>query len=142
MEGVTLSAIDGVRFMRANGPLARTPVLYDPSIVIVCQGRKRGFLGDQTFVYDAQHYLVLPLPIPFSAEAEASEAEPMLAVQFLLDMTTIADLALALDGFDVQKSVVPPSIVSAPLDETLAEATLRLLTALSSPLDARVLAPA
>ena len=54
-EGYSLSALEGVRFMRSNRPLGRTPVLYEPSIVIVCQGRKLGFLGDQVYVYDAQH---------------------------------------------------------------------------------------
>jgi AraC-like DNA-binding protein len=141
LEGSTLSALEGVRFMRANGPLARTPVLYDPSIIIVCQGRKRAFLGDDIFVYDAQHYLVLALPLPFSAEAEASEAEPMLAVSLRLDMTTVADLVMTLDEFGAQQSVAPLGIVSTPLDETLAEATLRLLKVLAAPVEARILGP-
>jgi hypothetical protein len=54
-EGYTQSALEGVRFMRSNRPLGRTPVLYEPSIVIVCQGRKLGFLGEEVYVYDAQH---------------------------------------------------------------------------------------
>jgi AraC-like DNA-binding protein len=141
-EGSTLSALDGVRFMRANGPLARTPVLYDPSIIIVVQGRKRAFLGDEIFVYDAQHYLVLALPLPFSAEAEASEAEPLLALSLRLDMTTIADLVVTLDDFGVRRTVAPLGIVSTPLDASLADATLRLLKALASPVQARILAPA
>lgn len=35
-EGYTLTAVPGVRLLRSNRPLARTPVLYDPGIVIVC----------------------------------------------------------------------------------------------------------
>ena len=58
-EGYTRSLLDGVRFMRANHPLGRTPVLYEPSIVIVCQGSKRGYLADRVYHYDAQHYLCL-----------------------------------------------------------------------------------
>src|ERR1700716_1912644 len=90
-EGYTLSALDGVRFMRSNRSLGRTPVLYEPSIVIVCQGRKIGFLGDEVYVYDAQHYLVLSVPLPFSTETKASESEPMLAVSLRLDLTDLAD---------------------------------------------------
>lgn len=41
-EGYNLTALPGVRILRADRPLARTPVLYDPGIVIVCQGSKRG----------------------------------------------------------------------------------------------------
>ena len=41
VEGYNLTALPDVRFLRSNRPLSRTPVLYDPGIVIVCQGRKR-----------------------------------------------------------------------------------------------------
>jgi hypothetical protein len=58
-EGFTPSCLEGVKFMRSNRPMPRMPVLYEPSIVIVCQGRKRGYLGEQTYLYDAQQYLVL-----------------------------------------------------------------------------------
>ena len=47
VEGYNLSALDDVRFLRSNRPLHRVPVLYDPGIVIVCQGQKRGYLGDE-----------------------------------------------------------------------------------------------
>jgi len=141
-EGYTLSALDGVRFMRSDRPLGRTPVLYEPSIVIVCQGRKRGFLGNEIYIYDAQHYLVLSVPLPFSTETEASEAEPMLAVSLRLDLTAVADLVLAIDQSRDHTNVAPRSMISTPLGEFLADATLRLLEALASPLEAKILGPA
>ncbi|WP_421446578.1 AraC family transcriptional regulator, partial [Agrobacterium tumefaciens] len=56
-EGYNLTALPDVRILRSDRPLSRTPVLYDPGIVIVCQGRKRGYFGNQVYLYDAQHYL-------------------------------------------------------------------------------------
>lgn len=142
-EGYSLSALDGVRFMRSDRPLGRTPVLYEPSIVIVCQGRKLGFLGDQVYVYDAQHYLVLSVPLPFSTETQASKEEPLLAVSIRLDLTALADLILAIDARGgAPEEGVPLGIVSSPLEGDLADATLRLLRALCSPLDAGILGPA
>ncbi|MNV04422.1 HTH-type transcriptional activator Btr [compost metagenome] len=142
-EGYSLSALDGVRFMRSDRPLGRTPVLYEPSIVIVCQGRKLGFLGDQVYVYDAQHYLVLSVPLPFSTETQASKEEPLLAVSIRLDLTALADLILAIDARGgAPEEGVPLGIVSTPLEGDLADATLRLLRALCSPLDAGILGPA
>jgi AraC-like DNA-binding protein len=141
-EGYTQSALEGVRFMRSNRPLGRTPVLYEPSIVIVCQGRKLGFLGEEVYVYDAQHYLILSVPLPFSTETEASEAEPMLAVTLRLDLIELTDLILVIDRSERHQQGTPLGIVSTPLQGDLAEATLRLLQALSSPLDAEVLGPA
>jgi AraC-like DNA-binding protein len=141
-EGYTQSALESVRFMRSNRPLGRTPVLYEPSIVIVCQGRKLGFLGEEVYVYDAQHYLVLSVPLPFSTETEASELEPMLAVSLRLDLTDLADLILAIDQSGVHHQGTPLGIVSTPLGGDLADATVRLLKAMMSPLDAQVLGPA
>ncbi|MDB5789669.1 AraC family transcriptional regulator [Caballeronia mineralivorans] len=141
-EGYTQSALEGVRFMRSNRPLGRTPVLYEPSIVIVCQGRKLGFLGEEVYAYDAQHYLVLSVPLPFSTETEASESEPMLAVSLRLDLMELTDLILAIDRSGCHQPSAPLGILSTPLEGDLAEATLRLLLALSSPLDAEILGPA
>ncbi len=140
-EGVTRSLLDGVRFMRTDRPLGRTPVLYEPSIVIVCQGHKRGYLGDQVYHYDAQHYLVLSVPLPFSTETEASPKEPLLAVSIRLEMTAVADLVIELDNHEISAAPAPAGIVSTPLDTALAETTLRLLRVLSSPVEAKVLGP-
>lgn len=141
-EGYTRSLLDGVRFMRADRPLGRTPALYESSIVIVCQGRKRGYLADQVYHYDAQHYLVLSVPLPFSTETEASPDEPLLAIAVRLDMTVVTDLIMALEGRNVLPPTAPKGIVSTPLDTTLADTTLRLLQALTSPMEAEVLGSA
>ncbi|HKU00022.1 MAG TPA: AraC family transcriptional regulator N-terminal domain-containing protein, partial [Paraburkholderia sp.] len=50
-DGVHPTSIDCVRLLRGSESHPRRPVMYEPSIVIVCQGRKRGFLGDQVFIY-------------------------------------------------------------------------------------------
>ncbi|MDC4272150.1 AraC family transcriptional regulator [Acinetobacter baumannii] len=141
-EGHTRSLLDGVRLMRADHPLGRTPVLYEPSIVIVCQGHKRGYLANRVYHYDPQHYLVLSVPLPFSTETDASPDEPLLAVSVRLDMTAVASLVIEVDQQASAASTAPAGIVSTPLDATLADTTVRLLRALRSPLEARVLGPA
>ena len=40
--GDTLAELDGVRLIRVTRPAPRMPVLYEPSIIVVCQGRKLG----------------------------------------------------------------------------------------------------
>ena len=137
-EGHTRSLLDGVRLMRADRPLGRTPVLYEPSIVIVCQGHKRGYLANRIYHYDPQHYLVLSVPLPFSTETDASPQEPLLAVSVRLDMTAVADLVIEVDQQASPMSTAPAGIVSTPLDTMLADTTVRLLKALRSPLEARV----
>jgi len=141
-EGYTRSLLNGVRLMRADRALERTPVLYEPSIVIVCQGHKRGYLADKIYHYDAQHYLVLSVPLPFSTETDASPEEPLLAVSISLDMTAVADLIMEVDHHTCTASNLPVGIVSTPLDAALADTTVRLLRSLRSPLEAKVLGPA
>jgi AraC-like DNA-binding protein len=140
-EGYTRSLLEDVRFMRSNRPLGRTPVIYEPSIVIVCQGHKRGYLADKVYFYDKQHYLVLSVPLPFSTETEASPQEPLLAVTVSLDRTVLSELVMLLDTPDSPPHAAPEGIISTPLDAPLADTTLRLLRALSSPQEAKVIGP-
>lgn len=141
-EGYTQSLLDGVRFMRANQQWARTPVLYEPSIIIICQGAKRAFLGDRLYHYDAQHYLVLSVPLPFSAETEATSREPLLGLALRLDIDNVSRLVAQLPETVAVTREPPAGMVSTPIDAALAEATLRLLDALSDPLEAKILGPA
>ncbi|MDR3738299.1 MAG: AraC family transcriptional regulator [Terracidiphilus sp.] len=139
--GMTRSSFEGVNLMRANSPMPRMPVMYEPSIVIVCQGRKRGYLGDQVFQYDAQQYLVLSVPLPFECETEASPEEPFLAISVRVDLTMVAELLMALNETQGATQNEPLGIYSTPLDPALSNAVQRLMEALASPLDARILAP-
>lgn len=140
-EGYTQSLLDSVRFMRSNRPLTYTPALYEPSIVIICQGRKRGYLGNDVYIYDAQRYLVLSVPLPFTTETEASPEEPMLGLVIRLDTVVISELVVMLEMMGSNKQDAPLGMLSTSLGEPLLDAILRLLNALASPIDAQVLAP-
>jgi AraC-like DNA-binding protein len=140
--GYTLSAIDGVKFMRAIRPSARQPVLYEPSIVVICQGRKRGYLGDEVYVYDAQHFLVLSVPLPFEAETvEASPEAPLLGISIRVNLADAAELLMALDETGGYAETAPQGICATPLDDKLGDAVLRLLDVLTKPIEARLLGP-
>jgi AraC-like DNA-binding protein len=127
--------------MRSDRSWPRRPVMYEPSICIVCQGRKRGYLGDEVFIYDAQQYLVLSVPLPFEGESEASPEEPFLAVGIRIDLAVAAELLLGLDEAGGTAAPAPVGIVATPLDDQLADAVLRLLNALTTPVEARLIGP-
>src|SRR6201998_3739503 len=139
-EGYNLTALPGVRILRSNRPLSRTPVLYDPGIVIVCQGRKRGYFGDQLYLYDEHHYLAVSVPVPFSMETDATEERPLLALYLHLDFTLAADLAVQIDREGAAEHVqAPQSMMSTPMDDTMQASVLRFLEAMQRPLEAAVL---
>lgn len=143
-EGYNLSPLPGVRFLRSNRPLSATPVLYDPGIVIVCQGRKRGYFGDEVYVYDDQHYLAVSVPVPFTMETDASMDEPLLAIYMHLDVQLAADtvLQIAQHGGADAGTAQPAGLVATPMDHRMAASVLRFLDAMADPLQAAILGPA
>lgn len=142
-EGYNLTELSDVRILRSDRPLARTPVLYDPGIVIVCQGTKRGFFGDQVYLYDEQHYLAVSVPVPFTMETAASAGHPLLAIYMHLDFSVATALLLELEQQQIPFSAkAAQSMMSSPMDQPLRDSVLRFLTALSHPLDAQILGPA
>lgn len=141
-EGYNLTTLPSVRILRSDRPLARTPVLYDPGIVIVCQGRKRGYFGERLYLYDEDHYLAVSVPVPFSMETDASAERPLLALYLHLDFTLAAELAVEIDRTGVAAPVqAPQSMMSTPMDDAMQGSVLRFLEALHRPLDAAVLGP-
>lgn len=138
-EGYNLSPLPDVRFLRSDRPLAETPVLYEPGIVVVCQGRKRGYFADQVYVYDAQHYLAVSVPVPFTMEMDASEREPFLAVYFSLDFVLVAELLLQLEENAAPALVDAQTMFATQMDERMSTSVLRFLDAMADPLEARVL---
>jgi len=140
-EGYNLTALDGVRMLRSDRPLARTPVLYDPGIVIVFQGRKRGYFGQRTYVYDAHQYLAVSVPVPFAMETDASAEAPLLALYLHLDFALAAELTLEIGRHGGAGDAEPQSMLSSPLDEAMQLSLRRLLRALADPLEAAVLGP-
>lgn len=141
-EGYNLTALRDVRVLRSDRALSRTPVLYDPGIVIVCQGRKRGFLGDRVYVYDEQHYLAVAVPVPFIMETDATPECPLLALYLHLDFQLAAELMIQIDRHGLPSADdVPETMMSSPMDAAMRASVLRFLEAMNQPLDAAILGP-
>ncbi len=139
-EGMRPTLLDGVKLARADSSLPRTPVLYEPSIVIVASGRKRGFVGDRVFTYDPNNYLVLSVPLPFECETEVGDGEPMLGVSIRVELSVLSELTTKMN---MRRRTTPGdtqrSVYATPLNHQLSEGTIRLLECLRSPMDAELL---
>jgi len=139
VEGISPSILEGVQFMRSDRYTPPIPIIYDPCIVIVGQGRKIGYLGDQIYTYDPYNYLVLSVPLPFVCETKASPEEPLLAVSVRVDPATLGELLLEMDDDNAVNGPVPRGIYSTPLTGELIDATVRLLECLRKPVDSRII---
>ena len=87
-EGFLPTALPDVRLMHSTGAHPPTPVVYEPSIVIIAQGYKRAELGGSTYVYDFRNYLVLSVPLPFDCETVGTSTKPMLAREASMSVST------------------------------------------------------
>ncbi len=140
-QGFSRSLLPGVRFMRSTQHVPRSPIAYEPSIVIVAQGRKSGYLGDRRFVYDANNYLVLTVPMPFECETYGSPENPFLGLSVGITPALVTELLLQLENSHSSIDETPRAIESTSLDEGLGGAAVRLLECLRSTNDARILGP-
>ncbi|SKB00966.1 transcriptional regulator, AraC family [Prosthecobacter debontii] len=140
-EGFGGSALPEVRLMYSTETYPSAPVSYEPSIVIIAQGRKRGRLGNRVFTYDPSNYLVLSLPLPFECETIGTVEEPMLGMAVRVSPTTIAELLLDMDTPASYLEPTGHAIDAMPLTSEVHDAAVRLARCLRSPVEARILGP-
>jgi AraC-like DNA-binding protein len=141
-EGYTQSRLPGVHFMYATEYIPPTQITYDPSIVVILQGRKIGRIGDHQVIYDPDYYLVLCVPLPFECETLGTREEPLLGVSVHVESSMVAELLMGLDTApQPRQAVLPVAMDSTPLGDTLRGTVLRLLESLTNETDAKILGP-
>jgi AraC-like DNA-binding protein len=136
------TAITGLSLFRHEEPNELHTGMYEPSICMVAQGAKRVMLGDDTYVYDAYHYLITSVHLPtFVQIVEASREKPYLGLMLKLDQREISQLM-------VDSNLPPPRPQQSSRGMATGEVTLPLLTAfqrlidlLAEPQDIPILAP-
>lgn len=136
------TAIQGLSLHRWEEPTEPTSYNLPPSICLIGQGRKRVLLGEQAFVYDANHFLINSVDLPLVAQIiEASSEKPYLGLTLELDLRVIARLMLDnnLPSGRVQEDRL--GIAVSKVTPPLLDAFERLLDLLERPEDIAVLAP-
>ena len=143
--GATESRLTGVRSFKDTQPVPRRPMLYNPGICIVAQGHKIGYLGGHTFRYDADNYLVTSVAMPFECETFASQDDPLLGLYIDIDMAQLHDLigqmALQEEVGKLGENDFPLGIGPSTMDEDMKDAVIKLLKALWTETEAKILAP-
>ncbi|MRR07026.1 MAG: AraC family transcriptional regulator [Deltaproteobacteria bacterium] len=136
------TAVPGLSLFRRDGPTEPITGMYQPSICLVAQGAKRVMLGDDTFVYDAQHYLITSVHLPTVVQIiEASPEKPYLGLRLTFNLGEIAQLM-------ADSNLPPPRTQQSSRAMATGEVTVPLLGAfqrlvdlLAEPKDIPILAP-
>ena len=143
-EGIHMSPIENVGYFRTTDTHVKAPSYYEPGIVIVGQGEKRCYIGDQSFRYGNGHVLVLFMPMAMEVEIlDASPERPFLGAGIRLEMGRLADVLLRIEraegGSTKPVSTEPSGIFSVELNDHLLDPAIRLMEAMGNPRDALVL---
>lgn len=132
----------GLTFIKSSEPVPRGGVIYAQCLCFVAEGRKRAYLGGESYTYDPMNYLVLSVPLPLEAEiVEASPERPFLAMSLDVDATLVSELVLEMGGSVEDDEPAERGIHSSPMSPEILDPLVRFLRALEDPLERRVLAP-
>ena len=124
-----ITAVPGLSLFRRDEPTGPISGMYEPSICLVAQGAKRVLLGDDTYVYDAHHYLITSVHLPTVVQIiTASRDKPYLGLMLKLDQREISQLM-------VDSNLPPPRPQQSSRGMATGEITLPLLTAFQRLID-------
>lgn len=144
-SGVVESRLPGVRIFKETKPISCRPMLYNPGICIIASGHKIGHLAGQSFRYDADNYLVTSVAMPFETETHPDENEPLLGLFIDIDMAQLADMIsqmnLQAEVVKVTENDLPLGVGPSVMNEEMRDAVAKLLTALQSEMETKILAP-
>lgn len=144
-KGIVFRDIVGVWV--ESKPHVKEPQIYSSAIILLGQGNKSCYVGDQVFHYSAGDILVTMLPIPVeTVVTEASTDQPLLAVGVGIDFARLANVLMKIENADHNAfqpiQTQASSIFSTTAKDKLFDAFIRLLEALEDTRDAEVLGDA
>ncbi len=137
-----VTEIPALTFSRYEGATEPTSYLHQPSICMVAQGAKRVILGEETYVYDAYHFLITSVNLPVVAQViEASQEKPYLGLMLRLDLKEMAQLMIDSDLPVKGPGKVQRGMAVSKVSLPLLNAIQRLVDLLDEPESIPILAP-
>jgi AraC-like DNA-binding protein len=111
----------GLTLYQSTVPTAPNPCTYEPSLLVIPQGRKRVDLGKESYVFGETTFLLTSIELPIvSHVCSASVERPYLAFFLRLDMGMVRDV-LHSDEVSI------PSLPAGTRGMVLSKATVELL---------------
>jgi AraC-like DNA-binding protein len=130
------TAIPRLSLHRRTAPTGGCPVTYEPSVIVIPQGRKQVQIGGETLTYDSSRYLLTSVDLPTLASVvEASEQAPCLAVNLKLDISIVREFLSREEFHTLDPFPDNPAMSTGPITAEFLSAWCRLLDLLSKPED-------
>jgi len=150
LNGVCSTCVPGVNFYRASKGSGRQPLLYQSGIIVIGQGHKQIYLGEESVRYGSGDYLVVGVPMPLECEAFSDGELPLLGVSIKVDQQTLHNLVNQLtnesfktdNNYSNERVCLDLGLKSECIDDVLNNTFKRLLMVLHNDAEAKILGPA
>lgn len=141
-EGSTATAIPELSLFRADNATDMSNILYSSSICLAAQGAKRLIFGDETYEYDANHYLITSVDMPVMAQIlEATPEKPYLGLVLDLKLKDLSQLLVDMEFIPAPEGNDGKAMMISEVSDQLLDSFLRLVSLLEEPESIPVLAP-
>lgn len=136
------TSVPGLSLFKRYEPTEPVGGMYEPGICIIAQGEKRVLLGNETYVYDSDYYLITAGHLPTITEVtSASQDKPYLGLRLKFNLHELSQMA-------ANSCLPPPRAQQPPRGIAIGEVTVpllfcfqRLLDLLEEEEDIPILAP-
>lgn len=136
------TAVPGLSLFRRNEPTEPISGMYEPSICMAVQGAKRVILGEDTYMYDAHHYLITSVHLPTIVQIiDASPEKPYLGLRLKLDLREVSQLMVDSNLPQPRPQKSSRGMATGEMTLPLIRAFQRLIDLLGETQDVPILAP-
>src|ERR1700729_1644918 len=92
-SGDRATEVTGLVLYRRTAPTVPNPSTYEPSLLVIAQGRIRVDLGKASYVFGKSRFLLTSLELPVVTQVTtASEEAPYLSFFLKLDISAVRDI--------------------------------------------------
>ncbi len=134
--------VPGLFFFRYDRPTEPRFGLYEPSICLVAQGAKKVHLENETFIYDADNYLLASVHLPTTYQVIAASPEkPFLGLVLKFDMKELSQLMIDSNLPAPGTRQIDRGIATSEVTLPLLSPFQRLVSLLDEPESIPILAP-
>ena len=140
-DGLHKTAVPGLTCIRFSEPSIPLPNVYEPSLCVIVQGRKRVSLEGESYEYAPSQYLAVSVDLPVMGEVtEASEDMPYLCFLVDIDKQQLAELMVKARLTPDAMPNTERGIFLGRVDHDLGDCVLRFARLLEQPQDIPILA--
>jgi AraC-like DNA-binding protein len=128
--------VPGLILYRRTAPTVPNPFTYEPSLLVVAQGRIRVDLGKASYVFGPSRFLLTSLELPVVNQVMmATEEAPYLAFFLRLDLSTVRDILKTEEVHTTEKSSGGCGMATGETTVELVNACSRMMDLLGAPRD-------